>query len=380
MKLAVRTTAAAFAAVTTAGVSTLAFGATAAFAAPSEACGPTGDLVAAGICEQVFTDATTISAFTPPTTTRLDALLVGAGGDAIAESGTNGYAAGGGGGEVKVVDLTGVTTAIDVEIGDAGGTTSLSGGATETAVGGDTGGYDSTTNTATGGDSQANTGASVTEAPGTFPAAGGAGNGGSATTRDGGAGVTAATAGPGSLFAGDTRCFGGGGAAGVPGSVGVAAAACGGGAPDAAGTGLIAPRANSGGGGGAVPADASDGATGIVIFRWTAATVTLDFSANGHGTAPASQAIVAGNAATKPADPTATGYQFEGWYTDAALTTPADFSAGVTASTTYYAKWVAALAPTGSEPSVVALGSALAALLGGAAILAVTARRRRSAD
>lgn len=380
MKLAVRTTAAAFAAVTTAGVSTLAFGVAPAFAAPSEACGPTGDLVAPGICEQSFTDATAVATFTPPTTTRLDVLLVGAGGNANFDSGTNGYASAGGGGEVRVVDLTGTTADIDVEIGEAGNSTELSGGVSETAAGGSFGGYDSSTNTATGGSAGANSGATVTEPTGTFPAAGGAGRGGSTTTHDGGAGLTAAAVGVGTLFAGDTRCFGGGGAAGVSGSVGVADAACGGGAPNAAGTDVVAPRANSGGGGGAVPTAGSDGASGIAIFRWTAATVTLTFAANGHGTAPAPQAIVAGNPATKPADPTATGYQFDGWYTDASLTTLADFSAGVTASTTYYAKWVPALAPTGSEPSVVALGSAIAALLGGAAILAMTDRRRRRAD
>jgi len=383
MKLAVRSAAATVAAVTTAGVSTLAFGATPAFAAPSEACGPTGTLVGPGVCEEVLTAS---GDFTPTAQmTKLEVLLVGGGGTGNNISGTDGYASAGGGGEVRVLDISGAASVITVSVGGAGSSSSLSGGATGSVSAGGAGGYDNTTNTANGGASgNGQAGASNSAAVGVDPYAGGGGNGAPGSGANGGVGITAdaaAAAITDSLFAGDTRCFGGGGAAGVSGVGGVAAVCGGGGAPvDTTGGAVSDPVPNSGGGGAATPADVSSGASGVAIFRWTAANVTLNFSANGHGTAPAPQVVPAGAAASKPADPTATGYQFEGWFTDASLTTPADFSAGVTASTTYYAKWVAALAPTGSEPSVVALGGAIAALVAGAGILAVARRRRPTTD
>ena len=44
-------------------------------------------------------------------------------------------------------------------------------------------------------------------------------------------------------------------------------------------------------------------------------------------------------AITKPKDPTKTGYDFEGWYSDEKLTTLYDFDTSVTKNTTLYAKW-----------------------------------------
>jgi uncharacterized repeat protein (TIGR02543 family) len=160
-------------------------------------------------------------------------------------------------------------------------------------------------------------------------------------------------------------------------------ATCGGGTGAAGGLTVVPPVANSGGGAGGVDTDQAPadtlGADGVVVVRWTAATVTLNFSANGHGVAPAPQPIVAGNVATAPAAPTADGFQFNGWYTDASLTTLADFAAPVTASTTYFARWDPQLAATGVDlnPTVVPL-AALTTLLGAAMVLIAYRRRPRS--
>ncbi len=67
---------------------------------------------------------------------------------------------------------------------------------------------------------------------------------------------------------------------------------------------------------------------------------TVTFNANGHGTAPESQLIVKDQKATAPAEPTATGYTFGGWYKEAGCTNKWDFALDVvTAATPLYAKW-----------------------------------------
>ena len=63
----------------------------------------------------------------------------------------------------------------------------------------------------------------------------------------------------------------------------------------------------------------------------------------------------------KPADPSADGFEFGGWYTNAQLTTLADFSAPLSASATFYAKWQPTLAATGGEPNPAAGAAAIAA-------------------
>ena len=70
--------------------------------------------------------------------------------------------------------------------------------------------------------------------------------------------------------------------------------------------------------------------------------ITVTFDANGHGTAPVAQTVESGMTATKPADPTADGWTFGGWYTDAACTKSFDFSTTVTENITLYAKWTEA--------------------------------------
>jgi uncharacterized repeat protein (TIGR02543 family) len=331
----------ALAVMATAGVSTVFVGASPAFAA-SEACGNNdGVLVSPGICELSFTSGT--STFTPTAEmTKLEVLLVGAGGSGAQDT-TSGYgtSAAGGGGEVKIVDFTGTTDPLNIVVATPG----ITGSVTSTTTAVVQNGASPSDNGYGGGSSGSGFSGSQVAGHADFDGAYGAGGGagGAAVGADGGAGVVIGDIAPaGSLFTGDTRCFGGGGGigstvAGVQGLPG-----CGGGGA-ALLTSLVAPAANSGGSGGSVdsvqPAELRRGADGIVIVRWAASDVTLTFDAGGHGTAPASQTLTAGATPTTPAAPTETGFVFEGWFADAPLTTPANFSAPVTAATTFYAKW-----------------------------------------
>ncbi len=67
---------------------------------------------------------------------------------------------------------------------------------------------------------------------------------------------------------------------------------------------------------------------------------TVTFNSNGGSDVP--EQIRANAAATKPADPTRSGYVFAGWYTDEACTAAYDFTQPVRDSVTLYAKWEAA--------------------------------------
>lgn len=67
-------------------------------------------------------------------------------------------------------------------------------------------------------------------------------------------------------------------------------------------------------------------------------TYTVTFETQG-GSAVSSAAVKSGDRVVKPADPTRTGYSFNGWYTDAACTAAYDFSLPVTGELTLYANW-----------------------------------------
>lgn len=117
--------------------------------------------------------------------------------------------------------------------------------------------------------------------------------------------------------------------------------------------------------------------------KWTVAAYTVTFDANGHGTAPAAQTVEHGKTATKPANPTASGWTFKGWYTEAACTNAYDFSTAVTGNITLYAKW---MKDTGGSPgspktgdeSHLTLWLALSAISAGGVIgLTVYSRKRR---
>lgn len=66
---------------------------------------------------------------------------------------------------------------------------------------------------------------------------------------------------------------------------------------------------------------------------------TVTFNVGRHGTAPTAQTVENGGKATKPENPTAKGWRFDGWYTDEKCTASYDFDKAVTANTTLYAKW-----------------------------------------
>ncbi len=80
---------------------------------------------------------------------------------------------------------------------------------------------------------------------------------------------------------------------------------------------------------------------------------TLTFNANGHGTAPAAQEVVSGQKAIEPADPTAEGYLFGGWYKEATCTNAWNFSTDVvSADRSLFAKWTEAVASVTTEDDV----------------------------
>jgi len=73
--------------------------------------------------------------------------------------------------------------------------------------------------------------------------------------------------------------------------------------------------------------------------KWVSATT---FNMMGHGTQIDAQKLEDGEKVTKPADPTADGYTFDGWYKDEECKTPWDFGTDtVSGPTTLYAKWTA---------------------------------------
>ncbi len=65
---------------------------------------------------------------------------------------------------------------------------------------------------------------------------------------------------------------------------------------------------------------------------------TVNFVTNG-GSSVANQSVDYGTTATQPEAPTYEGHIFLGWYTSDTLTTAVDWSAPITANTTYYAAW-----------------------------------------
>ncbi len=89
------------------------------------------------------------------------------------------------------------------------------------------------------------------------------------------------------------------------------------------------------------PVAATADATYTATYSSTVNNYTVSFNANGHGTAPASQTVAYGSTANTPTAPTANGYTFGGWYTEAACTNAYNFSAQVTGNVTLYAKWTA---------------------------------------
>jgi uncharacterized repeat protein (TIGR02543 family) len=72
--------------------------------------------------------------------------------------------------------------------------------------------------------------------------------------------------------------------------------------------------------------------------KWNTVTYTVTFDSNG-GSSVTSQTVNSGSTATRPTDPTKTGYTFDNWYSNSGLTTVYNFSTAVTGNITLYAKW-----------------------------------------
>ena len=71
----------------------------------------------------------------------------------------------------------------------------------------------------------------------------------------------------------------------------------------------------------------------------TPETFKVTFNVGEHGTAPAEQNVAKDGKVTKPENPTAEGFKFEGWFEDDKLTKAYDFETAVTKAITLYAKW-----------------------------------------
>lgn len=80
----------------------------------------------------------------------------------------------------------------------------------------------------------------------------------------------------------------------------------------------------------------------VIYAKWIPdRAVRISFDSNG-GSAVSEMVAGVGEALTAPEAPTKTGYTFDGWYTDAELTTAFDFAAAPESNTTLYAKWARA--------------------------------------
>ena len=89
-------------------------------------------------------------------------------------------------------------------------------------------------------------------------------------------------------------------------------------------------------------------ATVTLYAQWIpegATIYTVSFNMNGHGEAITSQKVVEGAKVPRPADPSAEGFTFDGWYKEPGCTNAWNFDIDtVTKDTTLYAKW------TGDKP------------------------------
>jgi uncharacterized repeat protein (TIGR02543 family) len=359
-----------------AGVSSVFIGGAPASADPP--CGTHGTLLSGNICQETFTSGT--ATFTPNASmTQLEVLLVGGGGSGLGDSSFGSFdygPGGGGGGAVTVVDFSGDTSdPLTLVVGGEDGISSATNGTTTgTADGGFGSEFGESGESGSGNEGWAGN-----------PGGGGGASASPASQYDGGAGVTPASVDPGTLFAGDVTCYGGGGAVGDHGGT-IGVATCGGGyvTDGTSTTSVVAPLANSGGGGGAgdgTPKHAGNeaGASGVVVVRWNAPpTVTLTFDNDGHGATVPPELVAEGTDPTKPATPTASGFVFKGWYTDASLTTKADFSVPLTADATFFASWTPALATTGGTVSPLGVPIGVAALGVGVTLAIAGSRRRKT--
>ncbi|WP_126416496.1 InlB B-repeat-containing protein [Trueperella bialowiezensis] len=81
--------------------------------------------------------------------------------------------------------------------------------------------------------------------------------------------------------------------------------------------------------------------SGVYMAVYSANTYShqVTFEMNGQGEQVPVQLVLDGQKVAAPEAPAADGFEFDGWYADAELTTPFDFDAAVTGDVTVYAKW-----------------------------------------
>jgi uncharacterized repeat protein (TIGR02543 family) len=82
------------------------------------------------------------------------------------------------------------------------------------------------------------------------------------------------------------------------------------------------------------------GAADVTLHaKWTVNRYTVSFESNG-GSPVSVQTATYGSTASKPNDPTKTGYTFTGWFADSGLTTEYSFTTAIMGDTTLYANWM----------------------------------------
>ena len=80
----------------------------------------------------------------------------------------------------------------------------------------------------------------------------------------------------------------------------------------------------------------------ILYAKWTerpADTYTVTFSTAHGSVSPSQVSVKKGEKVAQPANPTETGWVFEGWYTDQTYAKQFDFNSAINSNTTIYAKW-----------------------------------------
>ena len=93
------------------------------------------------------------------------------------------------------------------------------------------------------------------------------------------------------------------------------------------------------------PGGGSGGGGGVSLTYYT-----VKFNSNG-GSAVPDQTVASGGNVIRPPNPTRAGYEFAGWYSDAALSAVYDFDQKVSNGFTLYAKWTAVTSGTTETPA-----------------------------